>query len=119
MAVYVDKLFYTEQTRQWPYAQACHLTADTIEELHAFAFRIGMKRMWFQDHPRHPHYDLTKTRRKLAIRVGAKEIDAREAATIRINAIKPISTPSRILSSTSEGIHPPFQQTTKRRSRIE
>lgn len=26
-----------------------HLTADTLDELHAFAARLGLKRVWFQD----------------------------------------------------------------------
>lgn len=35
-----------------------HLMADTIEELHEFAECLGLKREWFQDHPKHPHYDV-------------------------------------------------------------
>ena len=30
-----------------------------IDDLHAFAAKIGLKRASFQDHPEHPHYDLT------------------------------------------------------------
>ena len=43
-----------------------HLISDrSLEELHAFALDIGLKRCWFQGGKRrHPHYDLT-TRRKL------------------------------------------------------
>lgn len=28
---------------------SAHLTADTLDELHAFAARLGLKREWFQD----------------------------------------------------------------------
>jgi len=35
-----------------------HLTGENIEELHNFAKAIGMKKSWFQNHPKHPHYDL-------------------------------------------------------------
>ncbi|MFA5766448.1 MAG: DUF4031 domain-containing protein [Candidatus Paceibacterota bacterium] len=80
MAVYVDELFDTEKTPRWRYAKACHLTADTLEELHEFAERIGMKKQWFQNHPRHPHYDLTVGRRRTAVRLGAVEVKAREKA---------------------------------------
>jgi len=80
MAAYVDELFYTERTPRWPYDRACHLTADTLSELHEFAERIGMKRAWFQEHRRHPHYDLTASKRRLAVRLGAVEIRARERA---------------------------------------
>lgn len=51
----------------------CHMTADTLEELHAFAERLGLKKAWFQDHKRHPHYDLTRNKRAMAVRFGAKE----------------------------------------------
>ncbi len=39
----------------------CHLFADTLDELHAAARMLGLKRSWFQCQPtgRHPHYDLT------------------------------------------------------------
>ena len=78
MAVYVDELFDTEKTPNWRYTKACHLTADTLEELHKFAESIGMKRVWFQDHKRHPHYDLTANRRKMAVKQGAIEVKARD-----------------------------------------
>ena len=55
----------------------CHMVADTLEELHAMAEKIGMKREWFQD-KRWPHYDVSLTRKKLAIKYGAKEITRRE-----------------------------------------
>jgi hypothetical protein len=71
--VYVDKLFQTERSSKWRYPSTCHLTADTLEELHKFALRLGLRRAYFQDHPRHPHYDITEGRRKLAIKLGAKE----------------------------------------------
>jgi hypothetical protein len=51
----------------------CHLTADTLEELHAFAAKLGMKREWFQDKVDRPHYDLTPGKRLQAIRLGAVE----------------------------------------------
>ncbi len=41
------------------YTDGTHLTADTLEELHKFALGINLKRKWFQNHPEHPHYDLT------------------------------------------------------------
>ena len=78
--VYVDKLFSTRAFRsnRWRHSQACHLFADTVEELHRFAQRIGLKRSWFQDNPRFPHYDLTAGKRSQAVRSGAKEVVLRE-----------------------------------------
>ena len=81
--VYVDDLF------TWPInatasnaralarrnnGQWCHLTADTPEELHAFAARIGLKRQWAQVSRKGIlHYDLTPGRRRQAIAAGAIE----------------------------------------------
>lgn len=49
-----------------------------LEELHAFAARIGLKRAWFQRHRLAPHYDLTVRRREAAVRAGAIELSFRE-----------------------------------------
>lgn len=50
-----------------------HLTADTDDELHAFAARLGLKRAYHQAAPLHSrsHYDVTKRVRALAIKLGA------------------------------------------------
>ena len=77
MTVYVDELRRTAPTRRWPYKASCHLVADTTDELHEFALRLGMKRAWFQD-GRYPHYDLTAGRRSKARRMGAEVTAARE-----------------------------------------
>lgn len=74
MAVYVDQLFDTTglAAKGWPYKQACHMYADTLEELHTMARQIGHRREWFQgQNPEFPHYDLTATRRQLALKYGA------------------------------------------------
>lgn len=78
MSVYVDDLFRTLPTRQWPFKQACHLTADTEEELHEFAKSIGLKRAWFQKNLSLDHYDITAGMRARAIRNGATPITRSE-----------------------------------------
>jgi len=64
-------------TKAWPYQQACHLIADTLDELHRFAVSIGLKREWFQNHSI-PHYDLTESKRVLAINGGALPLEPKE-----------------------------------------
>jgi hypothetical protein len=54
----------------------CHLTADTDDELRAFAVRIGCRRSWFQGNSIVPHYDLTPTMRSRAIDAGAQPVSA-------------------------------------------
>lgn len=72
MSVYVDDVFI-------PYGRMkmCHMIADTEDELHDMAARIGMKRKWFQGGDR-PHYDVSMSRRKLAVEQGAVEITIKE-----------------------------------------
>jgi hypothetical protein len=65
--------------------------ADTKEELHAFALRIGLKRQWFQDAPRLWHYDLTASRRVAALKAGALDLDFHQSFE-RINAREGIIT---------------------------
>lgn len=74
MSVYVDTL----TDYGWRLGPSCHMYADTLEELHVMAQRLGMKRRWFQNDPRLPHYDLVATRRAIAIQFGAKEVSWRE-----------------------------------------
>jgi len=73
--VYVDMLTSTIPNEKWQYEQGCHLLADTIDELHVFAKKIGLKREWFQSSVALPHYDLTKNKRYQAMKQGAIEID--------------------------------------------
>jgi hypothetical protein len=92
MTVYVDPLFtWTGRYHGKDAAQAarvggrnghqwCHLFADenNSTELHALAFRIGMRKEWFQG----DHYDLTPGKRAAAIRAGAVEVDRATAVQI-------------------------------------
>jgi hypothetical protein len=62
----------------------CHLYADTADELHAFAARLGMRRAWAHvSHRGTPHYDLTPGRRSRAVALGALALDRRAAASLR------------------------------------
>lgn len=55
-----------------------HMCSPDIDALHRMADAIGIKREWFQDHEVHPHYDVSKAKKKLAIKLGAIEINDRE-----------------------------------------
>jgi hypothetical protein len=89
MVVYVDDFSITAtvgpHTSQWS-----HLFADTQEELHAFAAKLGLKRSYFQPaHERgdgspspHWHYDVTAGKRAQAIALGAQPVEWRESPKI-------------------------------------
>lgn len=66
-------------------ARWSHLFCDgDLDELHAFAVRIGMRRAWFQDWPAHrfPHYDVVAAKRERAIQAGAVAVTWRESVPI-------------------------------------
>lgn len=51
------------------------MIADTTEELHAMADRIGVRRRWFQEKSGpDEHYDIALSKRALAVKFGAVEI---------------------------------------------
>lgn len=84
MTVYVDDFGVPAQVGsvrgRWS-----HMIADTEEELHEMAERIGLQRRWFQDPRRKStitaksgsyawntwHYDVVQTKRRAAIKLGA------------------------------------------------
>lgn len=69
MAVYVD----SEEIR-WRGKVWCHLVADSLDELHTFAARLGLRRSWFQSR-NYPHYDVTMSVRERALQMGALDAD--------------------------------------------
>lgn len=83
MSVYIDHLQPCPRRAGftgWRWNQSCHLFADSLEELHAFARRIGLRRSWFQtSRGGLPHYDLNPGRRAVALRHGATELERAQA----------------------------------------
>jgi hypothetical protein len=78
MAVYVDDMCA-------PYGRMkmCHMLADSDEELHAMAAKIGVARRWHQAPPRHDsHYDIALSKKALAIAAGAVEITWKQAGAM-------------------------------------
>ena len=69
MAVYVDDAVTLWRGKRW-----AHLMADTLDELHAFAERLGLPRRAFQDKTSGAHYDVTAPLRERAIALGAVAI---------------------------------------------
>lgn len=72
MTVYVDDM-------RAPFGRMvmCHCWADTLDELFAMMDRIGVQRKWFQQPPKASwqHFDISMTKRALAIQHGAVETD--------------------------------------------
>ena len=69
MTVYVDDAVTWWRGQRW-----AHLMADSLEELHAMATRLGMPRRAFQDRPSGAHYDVTVEIRERALQLGVTAI---------------------------------------------
>lgn len=79
--VYVDKYkTYNNNpftNRYGDHVKWCHLFADDLQELHDFALKLGLRLEWFQN-KKFPHYDITLSKRNLAISLGAQEINLKD-----------------------------------------
>lgn len=76
MAVYVDNM-----RAQFGRMVMCHMIADTDEELHAMADRIGVARRWHQKAgTSRSHYDIALSKRAQAVSSGAVEITWKQTA---------------------------------------
>jgi hypothetical protein len=85
VAVYVDDARIRWRGRVWS-----HLVADSPDELHDAAARLGLRREWAQDKGRTLHYDLPEELRLRAIERGiAVAITWRELARRRLDSVTP------------------------------
>jgi len=55
-----------------------HMIASTIDELHEMADQLGIDRKHFQNKNGKPHYDICKTNKTMAFKLGALEVNDRE-----------------------------------------
>jgi len=61
----------------------CHMVADTREELLEMCDKIGVQRKWIQKAgTAHEHFDIAKSKKALAIKHGAVEVDRRQLVEI-------------------------------------
>lgn len=91
MTVYVDDA-------RIPYGRMlmCHMVADSADELHAMADRIGVRRRWYQARSSLPHYDICLSKRRLAVQAGAVEVNRRQMGHL---VLRLRSTPSRAVNN--------------------
>lgn len=62
MTVYVDNA-----NIMWKGKKRFHMVADSLYELHSFCLIHNINKCWFDNHPRHPHYDITEAQRTLLL----------------------------------------------------
>jgi len=104
MAVYVDRARH-----RYGRMIMCHMLADTEDELHAMAERIGVAHRWYQAKASTPHYDICRTKRALAIHNGAVDVGRREVVSvirrIRDKSLKSKRQPNPVLRNNMEENH--------------
>jgi len=103
MSVYVDILRPCLPSGPWRWRKSCHLLADHLDELHAFARRLGLKRSWFQARLVLPHYDLTAPKRDTAVRLGATEIADQDVVSLMRRTAEAAKIAKEANSGSNEG----------------
>ena len=85
MTVYVDDAVMPWRGQRW-----AHLMADTLEELHSMAARLGIPRRALQDKRSGVHYDVTVEMREQALQLGAiaisRHVDREQVRAVIRNA---------------------------------
>lgn len=84
MTVYIDDMYLYDMGKFYQMKMS-HMIADTEDELHALAKKIGLKRSWYQG----DHYDVAKGKRDLAIKHGAVPVSLRDLA--RMNFVRRVT----------------------------
>lgn len=78
MTVYVDDM-YKHAHGKLKQMKMSHMIADQDEELHFMATKIGMKKSWHQG----DHYDISLSKRKMAIELGAISVSQKQIAAMK------------------------------------
>ena len=90
MTVYVDKSEWARSTSKKPRKLYSHMVASTLDELHEFARKIGVKRHFFHRSNTCYHYDITTEQQSKAIEHGAVLEDTRVLLKIGKEAMRPV-----------------------------
>ena len=79
MTVYVDDMFRVPMGR-FGRMKMSHMIADTEDELHTMAAKIGVARRWYQG----DHYDVSMAMREKAIALGAVPVTMRQLGLLHV-----------------------------------
>jgi hypothetical protein len=102
MTVYVDDVKHRFRNMTM-----CHLWADTIDELHAFAMALGLKMEWFQAPPKASweHYDISLGKKAQALKQGAVLTDKYgpvvHVCNLRLARLRKMARTEEVLKSIS------------------
>lgn len=86
--IYVDWLMNYGWKMYGKSVESCHMFSDTnnVDELKEFAVKMGLKLSWLQkSRDGLFHFDLVKSKRKIAIESGAEEISKEKFLEVHRN----------------------------------
>lgn len=78
VTIYIDTADISKGKQRYCH-MAVALGAD-LNQLHAFADLIGLKRCWFENNPRHPHYDVNAVLKAKALKLHGSTIEVNGVA---------------------------------------
>ena len=82
MTVYVDDM-HLYPIGNYRGMKMSHMIADSDEELHEMAQKIGIDKKWWQKPPKHQsHYDIAMAKREQAIALGGIPITMRQCSAM-------------------------------------
>lgn len=85
MTVYVDAPIWTKAASKQPRKTYSHMVADSLQELHEFAAKIGIKKHFFHKHRVASHYDITSDQQVVALSNGAQLVSSTDIVRIGKN----------------------------------
>lgn len=77
--IYVDPVIFRKPNGRKSYG---HMVGSTVEELKAFAEKIGVKRHFWHSQGALSHFDITSDQRQLALVNGAVEVSSKELVSL-------------------------------------
>jgi uncharacterized protein DUF4031 len=82
--IHIDPELSCLPNPRWRWSVVTHLFCPPgeLDDLHAFALRLGLQRRWFQPRSTMPHYDLAPGKRWQALRLGAVALTREETVAI-------------------------------------
>jgi hypothetical protein len=103
MTVYVDDM-HRYAMGEFRGMKMSHMIADTEDELHAMADRIGIARRWYQG----DHYDVAMSKRDAAIAAGAVAIPLKVLARMALNRRRglPLGSPEQVAAEIGVSLAP-------------
>lgn len=86
MPIYVTETKKVKKNSLWHWSEIAYMFADSRQELHDFAYRIGLHPYMFMNNPHFPYYPITASKRYKALDKGAHPMSKEQALQFSIQS---------------------------------